>query len=238
MFDYRGNPGILPPRLFPLAWGFPLLLLVFFLWLWGFRSCSWFFSSSEMCVYFLFLGFDQKADQPVCIELWHFQLPAPRKVPRCLHLIQGRHLVLKPTNFERGRIRPIWVSDLRKRPLIGVSRSLIYEQRTEPKPGARAHIALFQWQASWTYPLQPQRQRAAGTIMHAPGHDISQDNATKTPTIPACPSVKLSTFFRETSEEFPQQTYFPNIFAKTCLRTAIPATEPECAGRNSDSVLV
>ena len=140
VLEYRGNPGILPPRLFPLAWGFPLLLLVFFLWLWGFRSCSWFFSSSEMCVYFLFLGFDQKADQPVCIELWHFQLPAPRKVPRCLHLIQGRHLVLKPTNFERGRIRPIWVSDLRKRPLIGVSRSLIYEQRTEPKPGARAHI--------------------------------------------------------------------------------------------------
>ena len=87
----------------------------------------------------------RQTDQPVCIELWHFQLPAPRKVPCCLYLIQRRHLILKPTNFERGRIRPIWVSDLRKRPLIGVSRSLIYEQRTEPKPGARAHIALFQW---------------------------------------------------------------------------------------------
>ena len=75
-YVYRGNPGILPPRLFPLAWGFPLLLLVFFLWLWGFRSCSWFFSSSEMCVYFLFLGFDQKADRPASMYR-AVALPAP-----------------------------------------------------------------------------------------------------------------------------------------------------------------
>ena len=135
-------------------------LRVYFPWLGGFRSCSWFFSSGSgvsapapgffprrKCVFIscFLVSIRRQTDQPVCIELWHFQLPAPRKVPCCLYLIQGRHLILKPTNFERGRIRPIWVSDLRKRPLIGVSRSLIYEQRTEPKPGARAHIALFQW---------------------------------------------------------------------------------------------
>ena len=68
-------------------------------------------------------------------------------------------MIQNPTNCERGRNRPIWVSDLRNSPLIGLSRFLIYEQPDlgqNPKCRLGVYLADFaRGQLQLPNPRQP-----------------------------------------------------------------------------------